>query len=65
MSTDTVRAVLSILIVGTLMMIVAVLMIIPSSSGYQDAELARQAAWKIVSVMSGLTGVILGYYFAK
>jgi ABC-type nickel/cobalt efflux system permease component RcnA len=65
-STAGVRALIAVMVVGTFMVITAVIALFPLFSN-TNVELTQYADFfvKTASVYTGIVGVIIGYYFAR
>jgi hypothetical protein len=66
MTTPKVRAVLAIVVVGTFMIITAVMALFPLfAKSNVDVEGYADFFAKTASVYTGIVGVVIGYYFGR
>ena len=65
MKTETVRGIIAIAVVITVLVVGALLFLLPALGGMQNVSDHVANAKEFVAVFSGIIGVIVGYYFGK
>ena len=65
MTVETVRGILAIALVGSYLLVLIVLAVVPPLFNIGNPEVIHQHMSFVLSLLTGVVGVIIGYYFGK